>query len=74
MAILCQIHSGWLELPLAKTIFHDPKPFRAIELYRICILTLGATIKEQQQNHRLRTEAAKATRAERVFYGLYSSA
>ena len=30
--ILCIIHSGWLELPLARTIFHSPKPVRAIEV------------------------------------------
>ena len=29
---LCQIHPGWLELPLARTIFHGPKPVRAIEV------------------------------------------
>ena len=30
--ILCQIHPGWLELPLARTIFHGPKPVCAIEV------------------------------------------
>ena len=30
--ILCIIHPGWLELPLARTILHGPKPVRATEL------------------------------------------
>ena len=30
--ILCKIHPGWLELPLAITIFHGPKPVLAIEV------------------------------------------
>ena len=30
--ILCLIHPRWLELPLARTIFHGPKPVRAIEV------------------------------------------
>ena len=30
--ILCVIHPGRLELPLARTIFHGPKPVRAIEV------------------------------------------
>ena len=30
--ILCIIHPGWLELPLAKTIFHSPKPVPVIEV------------------------------------------
>ena len=30
--ILGIIHPGWLELPLARTIFHGPKPVRAIEV------------------------------------------
>ena len=30
--ILCVFNPGWLELPLANTIFHGPKPVRAIEV------------------------------------------
>ena len=30
--ILFISHPGWLELPLARTIFHGPKPVRAIEV------------------------------------------
>ena len=30
--ILCIIHPGWLELPVARTLFHGPKPVRVIEL------------------------------------------
>ena len=30
--ILCIIQPGWLEQPLARTIFHGPKPVRAIEV------------------------------------------
>ena len=30
--ILCIIHPGWLELPLARTILDGPKPVRAIEV------------------------------------------
>ena len=30
--MLCIIHPGWLKLPLARTIFHSPKPVRAIEV------------------------------------------
>ena len=30
--ILCILHLGWLKLPLARTIFHGPKPVWAIEV------------------------------------------
>ena len=41
-AIECIVHPGWLELPLARTIFYGPKPVRAIEvlLYGILIYTI----------------------------------
>ena len=32
IVILCIIHPRWLELPLARTIFHGPKPVPAIEV------------------------------------------
>ena len=32
LVISCIIHLGWLELPLARTIFHGPKLVRAIEV------------------------------------------
>ena len=53
--ILCIIHPGWLELPLARTAFHGPKPVQtslAVILYRegiskvlirLCLFYLHAT-------------------------------
>ena len=41
--ILCIIHPGWLELPLARTVFHGSKPVPAIEvlLYMQLSLKIG---------------------------------
>ena len=46
--ILCIIHPGWLELLLARIIFHGPKPVRAIEilLYLFQLTTTVGSIME----------------------------
>ena len=31
-SLVCIIHPGWLELPLARTIFHGPKPVRVVDV------------------------------------------
>ena len=33
--VLCIIQPGWLELPLAKTIFHGPSLFEPLKFYCI---------------------------------------
>ena len=39
--IFSTIHPGWVELPLARTIFHGPKPVWAIEVLLALLVFMG---------------------------------